>query len=89
MTIGTSGTTKLSRRVYCQINWSGDKRKAGRHLLVAIFGREVLAGSSLTGTETNNPNMASGSAAKPALDPVKLADVLGTYFGAVSMAWDN
>lgn len=76
VTIGSSGSTKITARVFNQINWLGDKRKAGRDLLVAVFGREALATSSMTGTATHNPNLGSG-AAKPALDPVRLADFVG------------
>ena len=74
--IGSSGTTKISARTYNQINWLGEKKKAGRDLLVAVFGREALATSSMTGTATHNPNLGSG-AAKPALDPVRLSDIIG------------
>ena len=72
--IGSSGTTKISARTYNQINWLGENKKTRQDLLEAVFGREALATSSMTGTATHNPNLGSG-AAKPALDPVRLSDI--------------
>ena len=71
--------TQVSARAYKTINWDGsDGAKAVRELLVAVFTREVLATSSLTGT-VGNAYQAAGLEAKPCLDPAKLNDVIRKY----------
>ena len=57
------------------INWANkDKAKPVRQLLVEVFGREVLATSSLSGT-VPNCHRETGVLAKAKLDPGKIADI--------------
>lgn len=60
---------------YRRINWSHGAR-AVRDLAVIIFGRQMLATSSLTGT-ISKIFADRGVTAKPALDPVKVREMCG------------
>ena len=71
--------TQLSSKAYKGINWdAADGSKPVRELLVAVFTREVLATSTLTGT-VGNAYQAAGLEAKPCLDPAKLNDTIRKY----------
>ena len=71
VTIGPCAEIPVSS--YRAIDWSNSK-KAIKDLLVAVFSREVLGRSSLTGGRSNAN--AADAALRPALDQVKLNDVL-------------
>ena len=72
------GGTKLPTSLYRSIPWKHpNKNKTIRELLVAVFGTDVLATSSMTGKASNA--MALNKPAKKALDRMRLDDVIRKY----------
>lgn len=67
--------TFVSRRQYDQIAWA-DSWQAAKDLVTAVFGRSMLATHSLTGGRCN-ATQDNAAIRKPALDPVKLSEILG------------
>jgi len=71
------GTTiTINRDQYRSICWS-NARQATKDLAVAVFGKETLASSSLTG-QASNANLLKVS--KPSLDPTKVKDIVGMVY---------
>jgi hypothetical protein len=68
--------TFVSRRQYDQIAWA-DSWQAAKDLMTAVFGRTMLATHSLTGGRSNATRDDAAAVTKPALDPVKISEILG------------
>jgi BEN domain len=67
-------TTRISAVQFQAITWS-EPWQATKDLVTAVFGRNVLSTHSLTGCRIN-----SAVPAKPALDPVKIHEIIGKSF---------
>ncbi|KAG5262274.1 hypothetical protein AALO_G00294150 [Alosa alosa] len=71
-TIHIGPTVKITATQYAHIKWS-DPRKATKDLLMAVFGRQVLATHSYTGKLSN---AFLGRQPKPQLNSAKTSDIL-------------
>ncbi|XP_076131061.1 uncharacterized protein LOC143140002 [Alosa pseudoharengus] len=65
-------STSITQLQYGSIKWFNAK-KATKDLLLAVFGRSILASHSYTGKQSN---AFRAKAAKPQLNPVKVSDII-------------
>ncbi|XP_048119131.1 uncharacterized protein LOC125307282 isoform X2 [Alosa alosa] len=65
-------STSITQHQYGSIKWFNAK-KATKDLLLAVFGRSILASHSYTGKQSNAFRT---KAAKPQLNPVKVGDII-------------
>ncbi|KAG5277664.1 hypothetical protein AALO_G00089990 [Alosa alosa] len=65
-------STSITQHQYGSIKWFNAK-KATKDLLLAVFGRSILASHSYTGKQSNAFRT---KAAKPQLNPVKVSDII-------------
>jgi hypothetical protein len=72
--ISIGKNTKITAKQFSAIAWA-DSWQACKDLLVAVFGRHILATHSLTGTKCNFKK--DSGLAKPSLDPVSVQEMIG------------